>query len=398
LHINSIRVFLRISDPEMKKMRLVIFLIIIIFMLASVSCVFIKMNSQEFNKTPDFWTGLINFKGYGNLQMPRSVVISPDGNRLYVCAWGGIQGVYILYRDESSGWLDFDSMNPNKQVPNPSGLNISADGKYIYVCDGSLIYWFKIDPMGGGLSGDPAVDKLGIGAGLMGPIIMPYDGLHLYVYGGMSIYWIRRIDPATGKPSINALTDFYNMPVGISNVAVCPSGRHLYVSSGSRVFWLERDFATGQLKSPSPNNYIDIAGSMFTVMAISPSGKKLYVGDMNATGLLVKFSINEKTGALSGYSPQVVSSPTNIVVSNDEINLYILNNMKNTVEWYTLDHDSGNILFGQSISGSFLNSPSNAVVTPDGNNVYVTAQNGGASGTGGVVFFSRQLPELDTGY
>jgi 6-phosphogluconolactonase (cycloisomerase 2 family) len=75
----------------------------------------------------------------GDLREPRSIVVSPDGNNVYVAA-GDLNGVVVFQRDSATGVLSYveTKLNGHDGVPasalgGATSLAISADGKSLYV-------------------------------------------------------------------------------------------------------------------------------------------------------------------------------------------------------------------------------------------------------------------------
>ena len=88
-------------------------------------------------------------------QIPVGVVVSPDGNSVYVADAGG---TVLQYDVGPSGALSPKNAAPITSVPAPSGLAISPDGRSVYVsnygtqaANTALVYQFNV-LTGGGLS------------------------------------------------------------------------------------------------------------------------------------------------------------------------------------------------------------------------------------------------------
>ena len=264
-----------------------------------------------------------------NLDGALAVVVSPDGNNVYVAA-GESDSVVIFDRDQGSGLLSnqvniVDSTN----LDGINDIDISPDGKNVYVAAvvKGVSYWTR-DTSTGALSNRVTIeDATNLGAAHS--IIVTPDGKFVYASAMTSrkiVYWER--DLTTG-----ALSNQQQLDLGMSNgffvqgLAVSPDGTSLYVASSGvdKLVYFDRDTTTGALSNqvvigPDSTNLDSI-----TEVAVSPDGKYVYATCKNSDSIV--HWERDSTGALSNQTNLIDSTnldmPRGLLVSSDNKNVYV---------------------------------------------------------------------------
>ncbi len=266
------------------------------------------------------------------LHGPRSVLVSPDGQHVYVAATDG-DAVLVFQRDSAPGSDKFgsvslvetlvDGIDGVEGLDGAWGLALSPDGEFLYVA-GSLddmIAVFDRNPATGRLTFvEVVIDGTGALDGIDGvrAIAVSPDGDHLYAGGAddNAIAWFTR-DTATGTLSFeNAYFDDVAGVAGLADIAaivVSPDGGALYVAGPGddavASFSRDDDPESPMYGSIEPLNVItgaDVEGLEGVRTLALPrdlsdpldGGEHLLAGG-DPSGKLVVFRRNPSTGALS---------------------------------------------------------------------------------------------------
>lgn len=264
--------------------------------------------------------------GVDGLNGAFQVVLSPDDNFAYVVATVD-NAVTTFSRSSATGALTYLGTIKDSD-PGIDGLNfatnlvISPDGNHLYV-SGALdngIAMFSRNTSTGALTflgaikdSDPGVD------GLQGAENMAFDptGTHLYVCGNQE----SKVAVLTRNPSTGALTfssvirdsdpgvDGLDLPGGIS---ISPDGRFVYVTANNddSIAAFSRNSSTGALtflqviKNTDPG----VSGlNLAETHVMSPDANNLYVASTTSNAL-VSFSRNATTGLLTFVEAEVDGS------------------------------------------------------------------------------------------
>ena len=213
-------------------------------------------------------------------------------------------------------------------------------------------------------------------------------------------------------------------------VVVSPQGENVYVAGNDGVVMLNRNTTTGALTEPVPVNCISELGgggcdngrALFDVrsIAVSPDGKSVYTTAIGAgdaargvaifdrvlgTGLLSQPAGTAGCISAGGFDGctvgRLVESSFSIVVSPDDDNVYLAGRQSGSVSIF--DRNTSTLALTQKAGtdgcitwnpgtatsetcalGNKLPAPTAVVVSPDGENVYMTSQD-----TDGLALFDR---------
>jgi DNA-binding beta-propeller fold protein YncE len=361
----------------------------------------------------------VAMEGLGNCREGRAlngamaIALSADGKNAYV-AGGFSDAVAILDRDAVTGSLtqkggtagcvsesgttvsDYGTKTAcqnGRGLGETFGLAVSPDGKNVYVTGvrSSSIAVFDRDRETGELtqkrgtagciseSGSKGACQDGVGLGGARGIAVSPDGRNVYVAGGGGISVFDR-DPLDGALSQPGGGDACiagrrvagpcrtGRALGALDVEVSPDGHSVYaVSTGSdAVAILKRDPITGTLtQAHGPSGCVSEDGTQGCQdgkalrepfgLAVSPDGKNVYVAAEKSNAIAI-FDRDSSTGALTqqgGITGCVSEGGTE----------------------------------GACGDGRGLEEASDAVVSPDGRDVYVVS----AAFNGGVAIFSRNI-------
>ena len=294
--------------------------------------------------------------GVRGLNGARSVETSTDGKNVYVAGATG-DSLAVFSRD-GTGKLSFvecltaqgDSAPCQTDVPglvDPSGIAISADGKYLY-------------PTARG------TDSVSIFSRNSGSGMLVFEDI-LYNSDG-------------GVPGLG----------GADDAAVSPDGKHVYVTGArdNSVVVFERDSqAMGKLAfaSKASEGTDGVTGLVDpSSVTVSPDGNNVYATGY-AKGTLVVFDRDAGSGALSFVETKLnaedgvvgLAGVWDAAVSPDGTNVYATGSLSGTVAVFARAADTGRLTEVQlqidGVSGvTGLRGASGVAVSPDGKNVYVT--------------------------
>jgi len=348
--------------------------------------------------------------GVAGLFGARSVAVSPDGAHVYVASEFG-DALVVFTRDPSSGRLSFVEMHHNG-TDGVDGLGdareviVSPDGEHVYVASAgdSALAVFARDRVTGRLT-FVQVQRDGLpGAGPdYGPVglaISP-DGAHVYAAGvGDNHVAVLARDGATGT-----LAPLDVAPIGLpvypvtgvyvrwnpGGVRLSPDGAHVYAvgRNDSAVTAFRRDPATGGLtRIGSWKDRVDGVqglGGAFA-LTLSPDGANVYVVGA-AKSTLAVFARNPDTGELSFL--QVVrdgvdwvrglAGARGVVVSPDGAHVYATGLIGKSVVLFARDRDTGRLTLVESRRDVVapwigLGELLALAISPDGKHLYVPSR------------------------
>jgi cysteine-rich repeat protein len=254
--------------------------------------------------------------GVSALGGPESVIVSPDGQNVYVGGKGS-SSVVIFSRDATTGRLTFVGSQQNdvdgvQCLQAPRQVVLSPDGLFLYATalDGpqetGTIAVFARDTGSGRLTyiecirnGDSGVT----GLSYPGAVTISADGHHLYVAsrGGDAVLTFSR-DPARGMLTFTdivhdgGIVDGVQTPAGI---AIDPLGDYIYVAghADAAVSVFRRNPATGvlgflEVQRVDDAVYGDVLYSA-NGLAVSPDGARVYATAGSWHGGIATFSVDQ---------------------------------------------------------------------------------------------------------
>jgi 6-phosphogluconolactonase (cycloisomerase 2 family) len=165
--------------------------------------------------------------GIDGLDFPGSVVVSPDGNHVYV--GGAVDGAIAIFsRNATTGALTYLGMVGGVSV---QAMALSADGAHLYIAGGNVSVFSR----DGGTGALTFVEAEIVGGGAPSVAVSP-DGTH--VYAALASAGLLRMferDPGTGALTFEEnLVDMQNGVAGLDvpfSVTVSPDSRDVYVNA-----------------------------------------------------------------------------------------------------------------------------------------------------------------------
>lgn len=345
----------------------------------------------------------------GPMGTPWGLAISPDGRALYLANGGDSDGKDGLsaYAIASNGTLSEMPGSPyaTGSAGSPWAVAITPNGKYLYVTnDGSDtgsrgLSAYAIGPAG-------ALTALPIAAPATGSepedLAISPDGKYLYVTnwgtdygsGGLSAYAIGKggaLTPLSEAP-------FYTGMAGSPwSVAISPNGSFLYVTNqgsddGGGGLSAYRIASDNALSAPA-------AGAMPVGVALSPHGEFFYVTKRNSVGGvggLSAYAVSPGGGlaALPGspYPTGPAGNPAGVAISPSGKELYVVNHGSTHGEgglsgYLVASDGSLSALSGSPSATSPAGHPYAVAIDPSGKELYVTNQ-GSPDGQGGLSGFA----------
>jgi 6-phosphogluconolactonase (cycloisomerase 2 family) len=353
--------------------------------------------------------------GVTGLDFAWDVVASPDGRSVY--ATGDNANALVTFsRNRDTGKLSYVNTKVDGQggidgLGGANGLAMSPDARTVYVTGASddSIATFrrnrktgKLRFLNAKLDGQGGVDGLDLAEG----IAVSPNGKSVYVtgYGDNAVATFRR-NRDTGKLKfVNAKVDGQGGVDGLAGafeVSASPDGKSVYVSAevDDAVATFKRNRDTGNLKFV--NAKFDGQGGALldnaSGLQVSPDNRNVYVSAADDSAVDT-FKRNRDTGKLKFVNAKVdgqggvsgISTTFDLTLPPDGHNLYASGNADNAVASFKRNPRTGRLRFinakfdGQGkvngLLGAYLMSSS-----PDGDNVYVTADNDDS-----VVTFQRR--------
>ena len=316
----------------------------------------------------DAATGQATFKqvikdtsGALGLQGAQSVVVSPDGEHVYVASYIG-DAVAVFTRDINTGtvtWVERhrDGFNGLNGLNGATSVAISHDGEHVYATgsiDDALVVFSRDDTTGQLTFVQVNWDSASVNDGLNGAfsIAISPDDAHVYV-GAL-------IDDTVGAFSRNATTgeltflEVERDGVGgvnglnqASGVAVSPDGNHIYVAgyTDDRIAVFSRNPATG-LMTFVEAKYAGTTLNGVVTVAVSPDGGHVYSTSTLSHRVGV-FTRNATTGRLTTIETHIDGSGGEdglagawwATVSPDGENVYVVGSIDDALVTY--DRNAG---------------------------------------------------------
>ncbi|QYL20729.1 Ig-like domain-containing protein [Mycolicibacterium diernhoferi] len=303
--------------------------------------------------------------------MPRGVVVSPDGKRVYVANYDGTVSVINAITNTTVGEpIPVGSYPTNVVVgSHPIGLAVSPDGKRVYVANSAGGTVAVINTATNAVIAGARTDI----ASQQHDVAVSPDGKRVYVtsrnYSTLSV-----MDTATNK-IIGSGTYVESWP---EDVAVSPDGKRVYLNTqggGGTVTVID----TGTNK---------VIGSPITIggipsgLAVSPDGTRVYATNYYSVSVIDTVTHRNTViysaplvGASAAYLVDVAVSPDNTRVYFTSVNRTTGAGTVSVIDTAT------NAMIGVPITvGS---KPQSLAVSPDGTRIYVTGMNAtGINATG----------------
>jgi 6-phosphogluconolactonase (cycloisomerase 2 family) len=259
---------------------------------------------------------------WGGGSQNEAVVLTPDGERLYVASLG------------TSEILGFDvnpdgSLTPLEESPfatgsEPLGLAVAPDSDYLYVSDPGLdeVQSFAIGPAGGLTLADSF--EGGVGTARLTGLALSADGSRLYAGdrrdGGTVIALAVAPD---GSLSEIAGSPF---PAGANplQLTITPDGRFLYVAAATanRIFGYAIDADGGLSAVPGP---VFETGALARGPSASPAGGLLFYANRNDSSVGTASIGPDGALAAVGGPVAVGPSPVDTSLTPDGSALFVVN-------------------------------------------------------------------------
>src|SRR5262245_14418426 len=275
--------------------------------------------------------------GVEGLDGPFAMAMSPDGAHVYVASTGD-NAVAVFARDPGSGTLEFVEA---VQVLDPEGITVSPEGAHVYVASFSsgTITVYARDPATGALElndfvtdGIAGVDGLDGVAGLA----VSRDGRNLYAvsFRDSGIVTFARDAVSGTLRFVEAKKGAAGVLGGVS-VTVSADGAHVYAAgiSGNEVVAFARDPATGALTriDTERDGVAGVDGLQFArSVALSPDGTLPSAAGQGDDALAV-FARDPATGTLSFLEAEIdgvngveaLGAASAVAPSPDGANVYV---------------------------------------------------------------------------
>ena len=347
--------------------------------------------------------------GISGLGGTYDVKVSPDNRHVYATGKEENSIVYFS-KDESTGRLTLlgkyeDNSNNIDGIQGAYLMDFTPDGNYLYVLgqDENALAVFARNVNDGSLSLIQVIRNNQNGNNSMNfpvNVTVSPDGRQVLVtsYADNAITWFDR-NSTTGSliyaGSLSNEDIAEGVLLGVSGLSVSKDGRNVYVTSsdGGSVEVFSRNQNTGHLAfmnsfSESENNVSGLEGAV--AITVSADDQQVYATGTGSNALVV-FNRSTTTGELT-YQETLVDGEQNITdldfpvalaVSDKFDEVYVADFGSNSLLSFNRNEGGGTLEFGFSERGSELGiaglrGAESAVISPDGNYLYVTAKEGDA--------------------
>ncbi|MCP4697869.1 MAG: beta-propeller fold lactonase family protein [Gammaproteobacteria bacterium] len=326
---------------------------------------FVDNTVAVFNHMPEY--GILNFiethkhgtGGVDGLLGPRSLALSPDEKNVYAAAFSS-GAVVVFSRNTDTGNLTFveaqkDGIDGSDSLAGASSIVVSPDGTRVYVSAtlDNAITVFSRDNATGKLS-DPQSQQNGIDGvtGLSGASAVTVSPDNLYIYvaasldnaltvfspvlgGGMAFVQSYQNGGNAGGKTISGLGGAYD-------ASLSADGQHLYATGDtSNAVAAFATAADGSLRfiASYENGTGGVEGlDRPRAVTVSPDGNKVYAVGANSNSV-VEFDRDSFMGALSFVGAFVngirnidgIASPTDVAVSADSSRVYVTGSSSNAL-------------------------------------------------------------------
>lgn len=313
-------------------------------------------------------TGALTSAGTVSTSKNRSsICVSADGKHVY--AGSTYSDINVFSRNTTTGAL---SLSQTYTISGNTNNNIcvSSDGKNVYYAIGNSYYVINRDTTNGNLSSNSNSNTVGSAVGMC---ISP-DDKNVYIVDAVNCL-VRTFNrnSTTGALTANGTVNIGLVP---KRIAISSDGKNVYVANANTnndggIYIFSRDTTTGVL---SGNSFAAVTGgtngtsTQALYPCVSPDGKNVYV--CCNFGYSRIFSRNTTTGLLTYQGDFSISSPSDISVSPDNLNVYVLNQSSYYIYIFNRNLSNGSLTSAGTIAAY---NPINICISPDNNNVYVTS-------------------------
>lgn len=338
-----------------------------------------------------------NQNGINGLATIDDLKLSSDGSHLYITSQDDIS-ITLFTRNQETGLLSFHTRYRNnyRNIENmdvPGHIEISSDGRYLYVGSGTdhdTLTLFLRNLQTGQLQYIENISNADLAENTLqfvSAIVASPDNKYLYI-GSRSnhVLSVFERNQNTGQLSLaHTYRNNIQMPIGLNNIgdiALTNNGRYLYATSinNDSVIAFERNPEDGSLEflqvieDPGNSNYGSLNGAFD--LTLSPEERFLYVAARNdrsvlilerdpSTGhLTIQQHLKRKTSVVDG-----IYAPGHAVLSPDGNTIYIASYNSDTLGIYQRNSPYAQIInvpLSQSITdiNFILESPDDAYDQP----------------------------------
>ncbi|MDZ7291295.1 MAG: beta-propeller fold lactonase family protein [candidate division KSB1 bacterium] len=324
----------------------------------------------------------------GQLNIPRWITISPDGNHLYA-GGGNTNKLMILSRNLETGQItyvnNFDISQSSGEGWTYGSITISPDGGTVYVTNllADKLFVFARNQKNGELQLLQTFEP----NGPRGVVVSP-NGKQIYFvhYDKASYFAHYAKDATTGK--LILMNDYLlALDLGPETWScMSPAGDGIYLTSiehGQTV--IKRDTTTNQLTILQHFNN-DVGGTdrlaAVNSVTVSPDGNYLYTGAENAINVFVR---NPNTGRLTLLQSYPREGVHGMALAPDGNHLYATRGPQYTIEVFARNHLNGTLQLDETIKDSAAAHWAwPTTFSPDGRHFFITDEKN-------VAVFAREL-------
>lgn len=342
-----------------------------------------------------------NLNNIDGIQGAYLMDFTPDGNYLYVVGQGE-NAVAVFARNVIDGSLSMvqvirNNQNGNNSMNFPVNVKVSPDGRHVLVTSyaDNAVTWFNRNNQNGSLTYAGSLSSDGIGEDVLlgaSGLSLSKDGKNVYVASsdGGSVEVFRRNQNTGSLTFINSFSEAQNNASGLEGtvaVTVSADDQQVYAAGteSDALVVFNRNTITGALtyQETLRDGEQNITDLKFPVaLAVSDKFDEVYVADFGSNALL-SFTRNEGEATLdfgfsergSGLGITGLRGAETAVISPDGNYLYVAAKEGDAVSIFARNQSNGSLTYidyledGGGLDG--LNGATEIIISADGTDVYI---------------------------
>lgn len=300
---------------------------------------------------------------------PQGMAITPNGKYVYVA--NNADNSLSMYRIDKNGKLVVLNVPTISNEDNPIKIVVTPDGNHLYVTNSNFISMYGIESNGELVALAPATIS---NKHLPNTIVVTPNGKYVYTLNSNRTLSMYKVG-ANGELAIlnPAIISTGKSP---SDMAVTPNGNYLYVTnSEDNTLSMYSIGDDGELSKLTPAT-IPTSGNSPAGIVVAPNGKYAYVANLNDQTLSM-YSVAGNGNLDTSSTPAIATeiAPRSIAITPNGDYTYVTNFGENSLSMYNVYNNGELSPLYVSANNNVIDtesSPYAIVVTPNGKYLYIT--------------------------